>query len=123
MAAENNPSNRDGPDYLYVNDGNEIEALIAAFEQVKDSDPSGQGPQLSLSWVQRLCGGKQGEVALAHAIDIQTGQSPTSGFFRSMPMQWRPQARATRPKVLGAYASGSSSAYLRRNVEELKALL
>ena len=36
-AAENNLFKSMGLDYLYVNDGNDIEALIAAFEQVKDS--------------------------------------------------------------------------------------
>lgn len=36
-AAENNLFKSMGLDYLYVNDGNDIEALIAAFEQVKDT--------------------------------------------------------------------------------------
>ena len=36
-AAENNLFKSMGLDYLYVNDGNDIEALIAAFGQVKDS--------------------------------------------------------------------------------------
>ena len=83
-AAENNLFKSMGLDYLYVNDGNDIEALIAAFEQVKDSTHPVVVHINTLKGKGYAPAEANKEKWHWHMpFDIQTGQSPASGSSES----------------------------------------
>ena len=83
-AAENNLFKSMGLDYLYVNDGNDIEALIAAFEQVKDTTHPVVVHINTLKGKGYAPAEANKEKWHWHMpFDIQTGQSPASGSSES----------------------------------------
>ena len=83
-AAENNLFKSMGLDYLYVNDGNDIEALIAVFEQVKDTTHPVVVHINTLKGKGYAPAEANKEKWHWHMpFDIQTGQSPASGSSES----------------------------------------
>ena len=83
-AAENNLFKSMGLDYLYVNDGNDIEALIAAFKQVKDSTHPVVVHINTLKGKGYAPAEANKEKWHWHMpFDIQTGLSPASGSSES----------------------------------------
>ena len=103
-AAENNLFKSMGLDYLYVNDGNDIEALIAAFEQVKDSTHPVVVHINTLKGKGYAPAEANKEKWHWHMpFDIQTGQSPASGSsesYASIFAEYALKRAKTDPKFL-----------------------
>lgn len=103
-AAENNLFKSMGLDYLYVNDGNDIEALIAAFEQVKDTTHPVVVHINTLKGKGYAPAEANKEKWHWHMpFDIQTGQSPTSGSsesYASIFAEYALKRAKTDPKFL-----------------------
>lgn len=103
-AAENNLFKSMGLDYLYVNDGNDIEALIAAFEQVKDSNHPVVVHINTLKGKGYAPAEANKEKWHWHMpFDIQTGQSPISGSsesYASIFAEYALKRAKTDPKFL-----------------------
>lgn len=103
-AAENNLFKSMGLDYLYVNDGNDIEALIAAFEQVKGSTHPVVVHINTLKGKGYAPAEANKEKWHWHMpFDIQTGQSPASGSsesYASIFAEYALKRAKTDPKFL-----------------------
>ena len=102
--AENNLFKSMGLDYLYVNDGNDIEALIAAFEQVKGSTHPVVVHINTLKGKGYTPAEANKEKWHWHMpFDIQTGQSPASGSsesYASIFAEYALKRAKTDPKFL-----------------------
>ena len=102
--AENNLFKSMGLDYLYVNDGNDIEALIAAFEQVKDTTHPVVVHINTLKGKGYAPAEANKEKWHWHMpFDIQTGQSPASSSsesYASIFAEYALKRAKTDPKFL-----------------------